>query len=309
MWATRWTKLGLLYEPRPLHETLASHAANPLAVHLRADVFRIFFSGRDARNRSSVGYVDADIVARRVLEVGAWPVFEHGPEGSFFSHGVSIGNCYEADGRRYILFMGWHVPQGGHWRGEIGRLALGEDLSLSLDPDGPFIPLSSEDPVSLSYPWVMEDPAGGYHMWYGSTEMWDAGNGEMLHVIKHAHSSNGHEWCTDRWTLPATLGVAQAFSRPTVVTEADGGWRMWFSYRDGTGRTYRIGEAASPDAREWTLLLDPPGIDVSGEGWDSEMVEYPFVFRHKGALYMLYNGNGFGQTGFGLAVAEEATAR
>jgi hypothetical protein len=26
------------------------------------------------------------------------------------------------------------------------------------------------------------------------------------------------------------------------------------------------------------------------------------VFRHKGAEYMLYNGNGNGMTGFGLAV-------
>lgn len=307
MRVTRWTKMGLLYEPQPLHRKLETHAANPLAVHLHDDVFRIFFSGRDASNRSSVGYVDADIVARRVLDAGALPVFEHGAEGSFFSHGVSIGNCYEADGRRYILFMGWRVPECGHWRGEIGRLVLGEDLTLRLDPDGPFIPLSPQNPVSLSYPWVMEGSRGGYHMWYGSTETWDAGNGEMLHVIKHAHSSDGQEWHTDEWTVPSARGVAQAFSRPTVVAEADGGYRMWFSYRDGTGRTYRIGEAASRDAREWELLLDPPGIDVSDDGWDSEMIEYPFVFRHRCALYMLYNGNGYGRTGIGLAVAANQT--
>ena len=34
------------------------------------------------------------------------------------------------------------------------------------------------------------------------------------------------------------------------------------------------------------------------------MIEYPFVFDHKGQRYMLYNGNGNGQTGFGLAVLE-----
>jgi len=32
------------------------------------------------------------------------------------------------------------------------------------------------------------------------------------------------------------------------------------------------------------------------------MVEYPFVFRHNDQIYMLYNGNGYGKTGFGLAV-------
>jgi len=44
------------------------------------------------------------------------------------------------------------------------------------------------------------------------------------------------------------------------------------------------------------------GIDVSASGWDSEMIEYPFVFDHKGERYMLYNGNGYGKTGIGLAV-------
>jgi len=34
------------------------------------------------------------------------------------------------------------------------------------------------------------------------------------------------------------------------------------------------------------------------------MVEYPFVFDHKGGRYMLYNGNGYGRTGFGIAVLD-----
>ncbi len=34
------------------------------------------------------------------------------------------------------------------------------------------------------------------------------------------------------------------------------------------------------------------------------MVAYPHVFEHRGARWMLYCGNGFGRTGFGLAVWE-----
>ncbi len=45
------------------------------------------------------------------------------------------------------------------------------------------------------------------------------------------------------------------------------------------------------------------GIDVSGEGWDSVMVTYPSVYEHDGELHLLYNGNGFGETGIGHAVA------
>jgi hypothetical protein len=76
---------------------------------------------------------------------------------------------------------------------------------------------------------------------------------------------------------------------------------MWFSYRGGTGTSYRIGYAYSADGSCWTFENANSGIEVSAEGWDSEMIEYPFVFEHKGSAYMLYNGNGFGKTGFGLA--------
>ena len=46
------------------------------------------------------------------------------------------------------------------------------------------------------------------------------------------------------------------------------------------------------------------GMDVSPNGWDSEMICYPYVFDHGRNRYMLYNGNGYGKTGFGLAVLE-----
>ncbi len=52
----------------------------------------------------------------------------------------------------------------------------------------------------------------------------------------------------------------------------------------------------------WVLRLTENGLDVSSSGWDSEMVEYPFVFDHSGSRYMLYNGNSYGKTGFGIAV-------
>ncbi len=34
------------------------------------------------------------------------------------------------------------------------------------------------------------------------------------------------------------------------------------------------------------------------------MIEFPRVFDHGGRRFMLYNGNGYGKTGFGLAVLE-----
>lgn len=303
----QWQKLGMFYCPSNArrHPKLASHAANPLPVLLDGDVYRVFFSGRDSENRSSVGAVDIDIIKRKVVQEYSHPFFENGPEGSFYADGVSIGNCYETNGVQYMLFMGWQNPQGGHWRGYVGRLIVKPDLTLELDKEVPFMGFDAVDPISLSYPWVLKNEDGSFSMWYGSTKTWDAGNGEMLHVINHASSMDGHNWHRDGLAVPYELGRAQAFSRPTVVGDLEAGFEMWFSYRSGCGKRYRIGHALSKDARKWELSLDSTGIDVSAEGWDSEMIEYPFVFDHKGQRYMLYNGNGYGKTGFGLALLEE----
>lgn len=302
----RWEKLGRLYKPSPTgrHPKLLSHAANPLPVHLKGNVYRIFYSGRDVSNRSSVGAVDIDLSKQEVINDHYFPFFEHGPSGSYFADGVSIGNVYNSNGVRYMLFMGWQKPEIGHWRGDIGRLILSNDLALTLDSAEPFMGCDETDPISLSYPWVQPAPINGFDMWYGSTLAWDAGNGEMLHVIHHASSDDGHKWHRSGLAVPFMIGRVQAFSRPTVVQNKEGDFSMWFSYRSGSGEKYRIGHAASDNGVNWKLDLDNAGIAASKIGWDSEMIEYPFVFDHADRRFMLYNGNGFGKTGFGLAVLE-----
>lgn len=298
-----WKKLGQLYVPTKTerHPKLLSHAANPLPVRLEGDIYRIYFSGRDVYNRSSVGAVDVDIAKRKVVTEHYQPFFEHGPKNSFFADGVSIGNCYTVGETQYMLFMGWQNPASGHWRGDIGRLIVRSDLNIQLDSEIPLMSSEDTDPLSLSYPWVMPNYDGGYSMWYGSTKAWDAGNGEMLHVINYASSDDGHHWTRQGLAIPYELGKAQAFSRPTVHKSVSGCYEMWFSYRSGNGETYRIGYAVSKEGSSWELALNDCCIEVSPSGWDSEMIEYPFVFDHDDRRYMLYNGNGYGKTGFGLA--------
>ena len=76
---------------------------------------------------------------------------------------------------------------------------------------------------------------------------------------------------------------------------------MWFPVR---GDAYRIGYAESADGIAWERHDRAGGLEPSGDGWDSEMVEYPSVFDDGGRRYMLFNGNGYGKTGVGLAVWE-----
>lgn len=296
----KWEKLGLLYEVNDGHPLLLSHASNPLAVHISGDEFRVYFSGRDIHNKSSVGWVDIDIISKKVLEIGSEPLISYGPGDSFYSHGISIGNLYKGlNHRQYILFMAWQIRGENHWRGDIGRLELKDKDAIYLSPNAPFMSIDQEDKISLSYPHV-EFHEGIYKMWYGSTIDWSSDNGEMIHVIKYATSKDAENWEKHGVAIPYELGTAQAFSRPTVLIDTDG-YHMWYSYRDGSGTKYRIGYSTSDDGVFWKNHLDNVGINVSKYGWDSEMICYPFVFNHKGERYMLYNGNDYGRKGFGLA--------
>jgi hypothetical protein len=85
---------------------------------------------------------------------------------------------------------------------------------------------------------------------------------------------------------------------------------MWYcsrgsiGYRTDRAQSYRLGYAESADGVRWERLDHLAGLDCSDAGWDSVMIAYPFVYEHRGRKYMLYNGNGFGETGIGYAVLE-----
>ncbi|WP_373085377.1 hypothetical protein [Sneathiella sp.] len=295
-----WIKKGRIFVPKGRHPKLFSHAANPLAMPLSKDVFRIYYCGRDAKKRSSVGAFDYDMKTGRVIEDYEEPIFSTGRPGSFCESGVSIGNCYRVGTKTYMSFMAWQVPKNAHWYGEIGRFIVNDDMTLSLDQDEPFISCQAFNSISLSYPWVQPADQGGFEMWYGTTETWNAGNNEMLHVLRRAISSDGQVWEQTDDVLPFALGSAQAFSRPAILKGQDGTQNMWFSYRSGSGTSYRIGHSRFSDGI-WSQTPGRPGIDVSQTGWDSEMIEYPYVFEYQDKIFMLYNGNGYGETGIGLA--------
>jgi hypothetical protein len=102
----------------------------------------------------------------------------------------------------------------------------------------------------------------------------------------------------------------EALTRPTVIRQADGNWAMWFSHRGSKGfraggDSYRIGFAHSTDLWSWDRLDAYSGIATSAEGWDSKMIAYPCVLEADGRRLLFYNGNGFGQDGFGWAEWEE----
>jgi hypothetical protein len=77
-------------------------------------------------------------------------------------------------------------------------------------------------------------------------------------------------------------------------------------YTKGTKKgDYLAGYAESVDGKKWVRKDDEIGIGLSKDGWDSKMLCYPSLLQHKDKVYMFYNGNDMGKTGFGYAILEK----
>jgi predicted GH43/DUF377 family glycosyl hydrolase len=300
----RWRKLGRLFAPDGSKPWMRSHAANPIAELIGDDRFRIYFSSRDGENRSSIAYVEIDLkTPTRILRESDTPVLSPGDLAMFDDSGVSIGCILPVGEKRYLYYMGWHLTVTVPWQNALG-------LAISDGPGQPFrrvsrfpvIELNEVDPYTISYPWVIHQN-GKFRMWYGSNIAWGPRKADMRHLIKYAESDDGIQWTRkDIVAIDFAAADEYAICKPCVIKDAER-HRMWFCSR---GSAYRICYAESSDGIVWTRMDGRVGIDVSEEGWDSEMIEYPCVFDHAGKRYMLYAGNGYGQTGFGLAILDEA---
>jgi hypothetical protein len=62
-----------------------------------------------------------------------------------------------------------------------------------------------------------------------------------------------------------------------------------------------MGYAESRDGLAWQRRDADVGLDVTEGGWDGEAICYGIDIEAGGRTWLLYNGNDFGGTGFGIA--------
>jgi hypothetical protein len=302
-----WRRVGRIFVPDGSAPWARSHAALPVPVHAGGDVFRIFFSSRDHENRSHVGWADVEVSETpRVVASASTPVLIPGADGSFDDSGIGIGCAVRADDGLAIYYMGWNLGVRSGWRNAIG-LARSRTLDGPFErfSTGPILDRSPEDPYTLSYPCVLQLGPQDWRMWYGSNLAPATSGTDLQHAIKMARSADGVSWTRDGATA---IGFAEAseyaLARPSVIGIGKK-LLMCFACR---GDAYRIGAATSEDGLNWTRRDAVFGLVRTGDGWDSEMTCYPALFSHRDRLWLAYNGNRFGATGFGLAVWEGSIA-
>jgi len=301
--AIRWERGGRLLEPQRQQPWIVSHAALPVADRVDDERYRVYFSARDEANRAHIGFCDVEVAdALRVVSVADAPVLGPGPLGSFDDAGVTTSCLVTYGGSKYLYYSGWSL-------GVSVPFYLASGVAVSRDggrtfqrwSTAPLLDRNEVDPLLNASPWVLVE-GGVWRMWYVSGTAWTLDGGQPKHYynIRYAESLDGLHWTrAGRVAIDYATADEHALARPCVIK--DGAvYRMWFSCR---GSSYRLGYAESDDGLTWTRRDEAAGLEPAATGWDSEMIAYPFVFAQDHGLRLLYNGNGYGASGFGYAVA------
>jgi len=309
----QWQKCGFIWAPSGEADWARTHATLPVVQAIPNDRWWIYISTRDAQGKSRIARltVDASDIGPgrppRVLHFEPTPVLSLGEPGTFDDSGV-MPSWLVADGDALRLYyIGWNVIGTVPYRLSIG-LAISKDGGRTFQrySQGPVVDRSDREPFFATAPCVHYEN-GVWRMWYVSCTGWRQilDRWEPCYHVKYAVSGDGFAWTiTGKSCIDAEEG--DAVGRPCVFRTGDG-YAMLYSYRSITEyrtdpeRAYRLGYAESKDGIHWQRMDDHVGIARSESDWDSQMIEYCWMQRQGDQTYLLYNGNGFGQSGVGIA--------
>lgn len=303
--AVNWEKLGQIIVPDTSLFWNKTHAMLPTPDHIEGDIFRIYYSGRDSENRSHIGSVTVNLMQpQKILDISEHPVLSPGQLGCFDDNGVSPSCIVNLSDRKLLYFIGWK-PRCTTRMSVVAGLAQSVDggKTFSRASRAPILRRTDREPFGImTAPWVLKD-GDVFRMWYVSGLEWVHADLPRYN-IKYAESSDGVNWVQEAVVaIESRDDKETSLARPCVFKDGDV-YRMWYSFKYGC-ENYVMGYAESPDGLTWARMDDRAGISRSLTGWDSEMIEYGSVFAHRGDKYMLFNGNGYGASGAGLAILRE----
>ena len=304
-----WRKLGVVWKPSGELWWARKYATCPTPYRRKDGTLRLYIQCRDSCNVGRIGYVDVDPEhPLRVLRISEAPVLDVGVPGAFDDNGVFQTSVVEAeDGRLFMYYVGFELCHHIRYRLLTG-LAVSRDGGETFEKvqATPILERSSSEMHFRCGPFVLPGKDGGYRMWYVAGSAWEVIEGKSLPVydLRYAESANGMTWPEQgRVVLSIDSATEHGFGRPYVIQRGNG-YQLFYSIRKKLPCGYRMGYAESTDGIRWTRKDEDIGLDVSGEGWDSESIEYAAIVTVGDRTLCFYNGNDFGATGVGAAELE-----
>jgi hypothetical protein len=307
-----------VFDPSAIARADWMHGFAQAPATLVFDTFvRVYFSCRHAPDAngqyvSRAAYVDLNRANLfEIVGLSERPIMDLGGLGSFDEFGTYPTSVIRHGDEVRAYFGGWTRCASVPFDVAIGY-AISRDGGVRFEKQGsgPVLAADLHEPFVISGPKIRRF-GDRWYLWYIAGTKWipNQGRPEPVYRIRMATSDDGLHWeRLNRELIPARLEADECQASPDVIF-AGGAYHMFFCYRHSLGyrgreKGYRIGYARSTDLVTWVRDDSRAGIDVSDEGWDSEMISYPHVFELDGRTLMFYLGNQVGRHGFGLAELE-----
>jgi hypothetical protein len=301
----RWRKLGRVYVAGGEASWAQNRAYLPTSIALDSERIRVFAAFLDDQNVGRIGFVDVHANdPKRVLKVSRVPALDIGEPGMFDDSGVSPLTVFRHGGEIWMYYIGWQRSERVPYFMFTGLARSHDGESFARHSNVPVLDRTDAEPTLRSGTFVSPSDAG-FRAWYMTGREWGESDGRLRprYHMRYIESEDGISWPPEGTPcLEPEAPDEYGFGRPYVIRE-DGRYRMWYSIRTHS-RGYRLGYAESPDGIAWTRCDNRAGLDVSPSGWDSQMVFGGWIQEAQAGRYLFYNGNGYGESGFGVAVAD-----
>ena len=190
----KWVKRGLIFAAQGQSRWMLTHAAVPFADYLGEDLFRIYFSARDEKNRAQVGYFEINIERpREILYLHESPVIALGSLGAYDDSGAISSWVVSLGEKKYCYYLGMTLGVTVPFYFYAG-LAVSSDGGRSFQKlsASPILERSRVDPYLTGQVCVLREDEL-WKMWYVSGERWEIEGNRPKHFynIKYAESLDG----------------------------------------------------------------------------------------------------------------------
>lgn len=303
-----WRKLGLVYVASDESSWARTHAFLPTPYALNKKIIRIYAAFLDKHKIGRIGFVDVSVDnPLKIVKISKNPVLDIGFRGVFDDSGVTPISLVKIRDKVFLYYVGWQLGVKVRYylfTGlAVGNRNMDKFKRFSL---APILDRTNDELFIRSAAYVRAD-SKIYRMWYVAGSKWIKINGKELptYNLRYLESKDGVYWGKKGTVCLDVCGDKDEYGlgRPFVIKE-NKIYKMWYSIRT-MSKGYRLGYAESDDGLHWKRNDDKVGIDVSKDGWDSKMICFSSIIDINNKRYMFYNGNNYGESGFGVAILEK----
>lgn len=296
-----WKKKGLVFCPTGQFGFDKHSFMIPTPIKI-GNVLRIFGTVRDEQGIGRIMRIDLDANnPSKIIEDSYKLVLDLGQDGCFDDNGVMPGCFFWDRDRLYMFYMGFQKV------GKVKFYAF-TGLAVSYDNGENFSRVSevpvmdrmdNERYVRAIYDVVKKDDL--YYIFYSTANKWEKINNNVYgstkinllvvsDLLNFNSKINGFE-CVKIDAFNYRYGHPKVFQHKDKY--------LMYCNSDNVNKEYGMAKFESRDLYSWVKVEND--IERSSSGWDSTMLTYPTLYQNQEKIFMFYNGNNMGETGFGYA--------